>query len=76
MIHHNSTIKKPRSTTTFFSKPLQKHQITSQIKKSSARHTPRPKKANFASRVTFSPRPPLYQVKAVINTVLQKEYES
>ena len=32
MIHHNATIKKPRSTTAFFSKPLQKHQTPAKLK--------------------------------------------
>jgi hypothetical protein len=57
----------------FSQNPLQKHQNTGQIKKS---FHAAGSKANFASRVTISPRSPLYQVKAVMNTVLQKEYKS
>jgi hypothetical protein len=56
----------------FSQNPLQKHQNTSQIKKLPRRRL----KANFASRVTIFPRSPLYQVKAVMNTVLQKEIKS
>jgi len=60
----------------FSQNPLQKQQNTSQIK-NFCTHPPRAEPLNnFSTRVTIFPRSPLYLVKAVMNTVLQKEIES
>jgi hypothetical protein len=59
----------------FSQNPLQKQRNTSQIKNFCTPHQPEPSN-NFLNRVTISPRSPLYQVKAVLNTVLQKEIKS